>query len=391
MRIAHVANTDYFCAFLLRNQLKAIRDDDHEVEVVCGSGPMVPSLESDGFRVHVIDNSRRIDPLADARTLIRYVRLFRREDYDLVHTHNPKLNALASVAARIAGIPRVVSTLHGLYSHEGQSPWVRGVWRTFEAVSARLSDIVLCQSAEDVRTARWRRIVPDGRLRRLGNGVDLTRFSPHRIGSEDRAALRRRLSVRPEERVVGFVGRLVREKGVMELLEAVRARPSWRLLLVGPDESGVKRDAIASEILASRPRVTWLGLQVDMPAFYAAMDVAALPSRREGLPRSLVEAAAMCVPSVATDIRGCREVIVPGRTGLLVPTRDPAALRSALDALMGDPARRRGMALAARSRARELFDERAVLERIERAYREIPLMRAPSPSCTLPAAPSARS
>jgi len=390
MRIAHVANTDYFCAFLLRDQLKALRDDEHEVDVVCGDGPMVAALESDGFRVHLVENSRRIDPLADTRTLARYIRLFRREGYDLVHTHNPKVNALASVAARIAGVPRVVSTLHGLYSHEGQSPWVRGVWRAFEAASARLSDIVLCQSAEDVRTARWRRIVPDQRLRRLGNGVDLARFSPRRIGAEDRAALRRRIGVRTGERVVGFVGRLVREKGVMELLEAVRARPGWRLLLVGPDESGVKRDAIASKILGSHPTVTWLGLQADMPALYAAMDVAALPSHREGLPRSLVEASAMCIPSVATDIRGCREVIVPGRTGLLVPVGDPAALRSALDALMGDSARRHRLGLAARSRARELFDERAVLERIGRAYREIPLMRASTSSCVLPAAPSAR-
>jgi glycosyltransferase involved in cell wall biosynthesis len=390
MRIAHVANTDYFCAFLLRGQLRALRDDGCEVDVVCGDGPMLESLESDGFRVHVVENSRRIDPLADARTLVRYVRLFRREGYDLLHTHNPKVNALASAAARIAGIPRVVSTVHGLYSHDGQSPWVRSVWRAFEAASARLADIVLCQSAEDVRTARWRRIIPDQRLRRLGNGVDLMRFSPHRIGAEDRAALRRRIGVRPEERVVGFVGRLVYEKGLMELLEAARARPGWRLLLVGPDECGAKRDAISPEILASRPDVTWLGLQEDMPALFAAMDVAALPSHREGLPRSLVEASAMGLPAVATNIRGCREVIDPGRTGLLVPPRDPAALRSALEALMEDPARRRRLGRAARSRAREIFDERAVLERIERAYREIPLMGVSPPTCVFPAAQSAR-
>ena len=216
------------------------------------------------------------------------------------------------------------------------------------------------------------------------------RFSPHRIGAEDRAALRRRIGVRPGERVVGFVGRLVYEKGLMELLEAARARPGWRLLLVGPGECGAKRDAIAPEILASRPDVTWLGLQEDMPALFAAMDVAALPSHREGLPRSLVEASAMGIPAVATDIRGCREVIDPGRTGLLVPPRDPGALRSALEALMEDPARRRRLGRAARSRAREVFDERAVLERIERAYREIPLMRVSPPSCVFPAAQSAR-
>ena len=127
-----------------------------------------------------------------------------------------------------------------------------------------------------------------------------------------------------------------------------------------------------------------------MPPLYAAMDVMALPSYREGFPRSLVEASAMGLPSVATDIRGCREAIVPGRTGLLVPPRDPGALRSALDALLGDPPRRRRLALAARGRARELFDEEAVLERIGRAYREIPLMRPSPPACVLPAAQSAR-
>lgn len=79
MRIAHVANTDYFCAFLLRGQLQALREEDHDVEVVCGGGPMVRKLEADGFRVHVVENSRRIDPLSDMRTLSHYVRLFRRE------------------------------------------------------------------------------------------------------------------------------------------------------------------------------------------------------------------------------------------------------------------------------------------------------------------------
>jgi glycosyltransferase involved in cell wall biosynthesis len=390
MRIAHVANTDYFCAFLLRGQLHALRDDDHEVEVVCGDGPMVKALETDGFRVHVVENSRRIDPLSDVRTLTRYVRLFRREAYDLVHTHNPKVNALASLAARFAGVPRIVSTVHGLYSHEGQAPLIRGFWRAFESASARLSDIVLCQSAEDVRTARWRRIVPDHRLRSLGNGVDLTRFSPRRISMEDRAALRRRIGVGRREHVVGFVGRLVREKGVLELLEAVRSRPGWRLLLIGPDERGVKRDAISPEMLTSHPNVTWLGLQADMPPLYAAMDVVALPSHREGFPRSLVEASAMGRPSVATDIRGCREVVVAGQNGLLVPVRDPASLRSAIEALMGDATRRHRLGLAGQRRARVLFDERAVLERIGRAYREIPLMGDSRPTCVFPAAQSAR-
>ncbi|MDX1649974.1 MAG: glycosyltransferase family 4 protein, partial [Myxococcota bacterium] len=370
---------------LLRSQLRALVRAGFAVDVICGPGALVDALAADGFRVHVVRNSRRLDPAADLRTLRAYVSLFRRERYDLVHTHNPKVNLLASLAARVAGVPRVVSTVHGLYSHEGQGALARRVWRGFEAASARLADLVLCQSVEDVRTARWDRVVPDERLRPLGNGIDLTRFHPGRLGREDRDALRRRLGVAPGERVVGFVGRLVREKGVVELVEAAAQQRGLRLWLIGPDERGAKADALRPEDLAGAPHVTWLGLQRDMPPLYAALDVAALPSWREGFPRSLLEAAAMGRPIVATRIRGCREAVEDGRTGLLVPVRRPAALREALGVLLADPARRRRMGRAARLRAEEAFDEEAVFERIVRAYREIPLpasalpLRAPAP------------
>lgn len=371
LRIAHIANTDYFCVFLLRNQLRVARDAGHDVEVVCGDGPLIDRLSAEGFPVHVVPNSRRIDPWADLRTLTRYIALFRRRRFDLIHTHNPKINALAALAARVAGVRSVVSTVHGLYSHDGQRPVVRRSWRALERASAQLADLVLCQSAEDVRTARWSRIVPDARLRRLGNGVDLERFSPDRFGRDDREALRRRLGIRPGEHCVGFVGRMVAEKGIPELVESVRGRRGWRLLLVGPDERGVKRDALDPAALAAAENVTWLGLQADLPPLYAAMDVLTLPSHREGLPRTLLEAQAMARPIVATRVRGCREAIEAGHTGLLVPPAAPRSLRQALDALAGDPGRRRRLGAAGRGRARRLFDERAVFERIALAYREL--------------------
>ncbi len=384
MRIAHVANTDYFCAFLLGSQLRALREQGHEVHVVCGPGPLVASLRREGWAVHVVANSRRIDPVADARTLTRYVTLFRRQAYDVVHTHNPKVNALASLGARLAGVPRVVSTVHGLYSHEGQRRLARGVWRAFEALSARMADLVLCQSAEDVRTARWRRIVPDERLRALGNGVDLERFSPHRFSRDERMALRRRLGVARRERVVAFVGRLVREKGVAELLAAAGGRRALHVWLVGPDERGAKRDALDPARLAGQGGVRWLGLQPDPAPFVAAADVVALPSHREGFPRSLLEASALGRPIVASAIRGCREAVIDRHTGLLVPPRRPDALRRALEALLGDPVRAATLGRAARARALARFDERAVFERIALAYRELAL---PAAQAALPRRP----
>ncbi|MEM7411662.1 MAG: glycosyltransferase family 4 protein [Myxococcota bacterium] len=371
MRIAHVANTDYFCAFLLRPQLREARAAGHDVHVVCGPGPMVETLRRDGFRVHLVENSRRIEPLEDLRTLGRYVRLFRRERFELIHTHNPKINALAALAARMVGVRSVVSTVHGLYSHEGQRPWVRRTWRTLERNSARLADLVLCQSAEDVRTARQQRIVSNDRLRSLGNGIDIARFSPTRFGRDDRDAIRRSLGFGPDDFVVGFVGRLVREKGIPELLLATAARRGWRLLLVGPDERGVKRDALDPAVFAGHAGARWIGLQSDLPPLYAAMDVATLPSHREGLPRTLLEAQAMATPVVATRTRGCREAVVDGQSGWLVPTRRPRALGAALEALAKDPALRLRLGLAGRDRAERLYDEQAVFDRIELAYREL--------------------
>jgi glycosyltransferase involved in cell wall biosynthesis len=371
VRIAHVANTDYFCAFLLSGQLDALRRAGHEVEVVCGDGPLLHELRERGFPVNVVANSRRIDPLADARTLAEYIALFRRKRFDLVHTHNPKVNALAALAARIAGVRRVVSTVHGLYSHDGQRPLARRAWRSIERASARLADLVLCQSAEDVRTARRKRIVSDDRLRRLGNGVDLDRFSPARFGAEDRDAVRRRLGVRPGQHLIGFVGRLVREKGIPELLGVAAQRGHWRLWVVGPDERGLKRDAVSPAEFSAAGNVQWLGLQADLPPLYAAMDVVVLPSHREGLPRTLLEASAMARPIVATRVRGCREAVAAGETGLLVPPSAPRRLREALESLLPDAARRLSLGAAARRRAARLFDERAVFERIDLAYNEL--------------------
>ncbi len=386
MRILHVTNTDYFCAFLLRSQLLALREQGHEVEICCGPGPLVEDLRREGFPTHVVASSRRLDPVADLRSLAGYLALLRRRDYDLVHTHNPKVNALGCLAARWAGVPRVVSTLHGLYSHDGQRPLARRVWRSLEAASSRLADLVLCQSAEDVRTARRGRIVPDERLRALGNGVDLARFAPERFGGEDRAALRRRLGLAPGERAVGFVGRLVREKGVLELHAAVGERRGWRLFLIGPDEAAAKSDAIPPAALERPGRVRWLGLQRDMPPLYAALDALVLPSHREGFPRSLIEAAAMGRPAVATSIRGCREVVRHRETGLLVPVGSPRDLRAALESVLGDPARLRRLGRAARRHARASFDERAVFERVSRAYRELPIAEAPRLAASLPGA-----
>jgi glycosyltransferase involved in cell wall biosynthesis len=246
-----------------------------------------------------------------------------------------------------------------------------------ERLAARCSDSILSQNEEDIGTAIAERIAPPELLKWLGNGIDVTRFDRRRLSDESLQALREEIGLEADSRVVGFVGRLVEEKGILDLLEAAKSVaatvPEARFLIVGPyDEE--KPDALRSDV-AERYGITdrcrFLGMRDDMPELYALMDVLVLPSYREGFPRAPMEASAMGVPAVVTDIRGCRETVEPGVNGLLVPVGDVDALARALVELLTDEPRRRRMGEAGRAIAEERFDEQKVFERVLEEYERL--------------------
>jgi ribosomal protein S18 acetylase RimI-like enzyme len=240
-----------------------------------------------------------------------------------------------------------------------------------EWVAARCSDLDLYQSAEDLSWARRLRIARPDRSVRLGNGVDLERFRPTLLAEHDRRALRTELGFDDDDVVVGTVGRMVREKGYLELFDAARRIrsevPRVRFLVVG-EPDGQKEDALDASALASARRdVVVTGWRRDVPELLATMDVFVLPSWREGLPRSAIEAAASGLPLVLTDIRGCREVIRDGVEGFLVPPRDAHELSAAIERLTSDVELRERMGKAARARAEDRFDERRVTDMVVRS------------------------
>jgi glycosyltransferase involved in cell wall biosynthesis len=210
------------------------------------------------------------------------------------------------------------------------------------------------------------------RARFLGNGVDLTRFDPTRVGPRVRAEVRSELGIDADTIVVGAVGRLVAEKGYRELFEAMERLPDrFRLVVVGGDDPEKPDSLDAGTVQRARDHgVQFLGHRDDVDRLYAAMDVFALASHREGFPRTAMEASAMGLPIVATDVRGCREVVDPGCTGTLVPRRDPAGLAGALLGF-DDAELRARMGRAASQRARDHFDERRVVETVLATYRQV--------------------
>ena len=360
-RLVHVTTADISLSLLLGPQLRAFRDAGYEVIGASAPGPFVAELESWGIEHRPLAHATRaMAPHRDAAALAELYRLFRDLRPAVVHTHNPKPGVYGRLAARAARVPAVVNTVHGLYALPEDSWRKRTVVYSLERLAARGSDAELVQNPEDIDTL-LRIGVPSSKVRLLGNGVDLDRFTLP--DPTVRAEVRAELGVGPDTVVCGVVGRLVWEKGYREVFAAARrlrtTAPDALVVVVGPDDpqkaDGVDAAAIAA---AEADGVRFLGMRDDVERLYAGMDLYVLASYREGFPRSAMEAAASGLPVVATDIRGCRQVVESGRTGLLVPVRDAVALGEAIATIAHDADLRRAMAVRARAKAEAEFDQR---------------------------------
>ena len=375
--VAHLTTVDLSLWFLLLAQLRAVRDAGGVAIGISAPGPWAEKLEAEGIRhLPLRSSTRSADPLADLRAARELAAILRREQIDVLHTHNPKPGVYGRITGRLVGVPIVVNTVHGLYAQE-TDPWPRrAAVYGLEALAARCSDAELLQNPEDLALMQRLHLTRHARL--LGNGIDLTRFDRTRVGETTRAALRSEWGVDDATVVVGAVGRLVAEKGYPELFEAVASLPHdrYRLVVVGDDDPE-KPDALDRPTVqrAREHGVVFLGPRTDVERVLSGFDIFAQPSHREGFPRAAMEAAAMGLPIVATDIRGCRQVVDAGSTGLLVPVEAPSALATAIAALGEDPDRRRAMAAAARATAEARFDERRVVERVLQTYREVALRK----------------
>lgn len=372
--VVHITTTDMSLDWLLGPQLRAFAASGYEVIGMSAAGEHVPNLTAMGIdHVDVGAFTRSTNPFHDLRAFGQLVRLLHELQPDIVHTHNPKPGILGRIAARLTRTALVVNTQHGLWA-QPTDRWQRRLpVYAAERIAAAFGDVELVQNPEDVATLVDTLHVPARRVRLLGNGVDLGRFDPAAVGADIRPGLRREWGIGDHEVLCLVVGRLVREKGIVELLEAahdLRERGvAVRCVVVGPTDPD-KSDAIESGVFerAADDGVVFTGTRTDMPECYAAADIFLTASWREGFPRSAMEAAAMGLPTVATDIRGNRQVIADGETGLLVGVRDPAGIAAAVQRLVDDAELRSAMAAAARRRAVAEFDQQLIIDRTLDAY-----------------------
>ena len=368
MKILELCAVDFTLYHFLMPLIRGISSRDHEVVAACAEGSRAEEVRTQGVRVESIPFSRRI---LDFRQHLRSYRalseLLRREKFDIVHVHTPIAAAIGRLAAWRVGVPKVVYTAHGFYFHEHMRFWKRWLFIGMEWLLGRITDVLFTQAEEDATAARRYRLCRGGVIKAIHNGVDPARFFPSRDPIAQ-SEMRARNSTTTDACVIVVVGRLVEETGYSELLAAF-LEVDATLWVVGERLASDHAQDIVSDIervqghAELEEKVRFLGERTDVPEILRAADIFVLPSHREGMPRSIIEAMMTGLPVVATNIRGSREEVLHDHTGLLVPVRAPAALAAALDQLVSDRTLRISMGMAGRARALEVFNESGVVAR----------------------------
>ena len=341
-------------ALLLETELAEDVAAGHTVFGISAAGPYVERVEKVGVtHVPVSSLTRSWNLHADIAGFFELFRTIQQMHLDVLHTHTPKAGVMGRIAGRLAGVPVVVNTCHGLWARPDDSVGKRTFVYAAEGLAARFSDFELFQNAQDMSTLGS--VLKRGRARVVGNGVDLDHVRPDREG---RRRVRAEWGIGDDEIVVGTIGRRVREKGLAEFADAAhRLKDTAVFVWVGPED-----DTDIDTHVPHEDAVRFVGERSDMPAVYSALDIFVLASYREGFSRAAMEAAACGAAMVLTDIRGCREIGHDAEHLLLVPPKDGIALTDGIERLLDDPDLRARLGTAALGRAHAEFDQRRVAQ-----------------------------
>ena len=382
MKILHICAVGPTAQTLLLPQIKYFLSQGLEVEIACSPGEEVEQLQKGGYKVNPVQIERKISLFSNLKSIYQLTKIIRQNQYDLVHVHTPIAAVLGRIAAKLAGVKHIVYTSHGLPFHDLSSPKQYFFYSKIEKFIAYITDLILSQNHEDISTAKKIGLCPPEKLAYLGNGVDIERFRREHLETEHQMQLRQSLGI-PEtsDLIIGTIGRLTRKKGGEYLIEAVAKLlpqfPNLHVLFIG-GELSTDPEPFQAELmerihaLGINKNVTLTGERQDIPELLGLLDIFTLPTfSPEGLPRSIVEAMSMTLPVVTTDIRGCREAVLHGKTGLIVPPCDSEQLAKALATLLSNPKLRQTYGEASRERVETEYDEEIVFKRLREYYKEL--------------------
>ena len=370
MKILQVTSVDFALKKFLFPLIDEMKKQGFNVHIACNKGENAQEYH-DQYTIHHIPFTRNYNMMNHLLNVGRLVKLMRKEQYDVVHAHTPLASLVARLAAKIAGVGTIVYTAHGFYFHEHMNPYIYKVFYGLEKIWGKyFTHYIFLQSMEDYQLALENQFNNPERIYLIGNGVSAEKFDPQRY---DRTKLRAEMGLNEKDIVIMFVGRLVKEKGISELVKACemihhQGYYQVKLVLVGGAVEGDRDRMNLDELMTTSPlklhdHLHILGLRSDIPQLLSICDIFTLPSYREGLPRSIIEAMAMGKPIIATNIRGCREEVIPGENGYLCEVQNSQDLDEKLLRLIESPNKRNRFGLKSREVFLQNYDEQLVLER----------------------------
>lgn len=373
--ILHVVNIYFVIPYFLGGQFEYFRELGYELDVVCSGSPyLAPYARQHNFGYREIPILRSINPIQDFKSIRQICRYIKDRQVGIVVGHTPKGGLLSMVAAWLMRVPKRVYFRHGLV-YQTSTGLKRFILMSVDRLASLLATKIVCVSPSVLEQSIKDKLSPAHKQIVLGkgtcSGVDTQgKFNPQNINPEKMSLLRQKWGVEDSDWVVGYTGRLVRDKGIMELVDALDLvkvnNPRLKLLLVGMFE---ERDALPQEVqnrIKNDPQIVWTDFQnEDMEYFYAMMNVYVLMSFREGFPTGTLEAQSMGVPVITTRVTGCCDSIVEGETGAFV-SREPEELGKVIKAMSEGEIT--FSAERTRSWVMDNFDNLRVWEEIKKLY-----------------------
>jgi glycosyltransferase involved in cell wall biosynthesis len=383
-RVVHVVTSDR-AVTLMRGQLQFLQQHGFDVTLICSPGEWLEAVgRTQNVGIIEVPIAREIAPLKDLLSLWRLWRIMRALRPAVTNVGTPKAGLLGGCAAWLTGVPCRFYTLRGL-RFETLNGLRRKVLVFAERMACNFSHRVICVSQSLREKASALGLATPERTLVFGsgssNGVDASRFAPTPERTTRAAELRCELGIPPHAPILGFVGRLTRDKGIPELVESFlklsEQFPDLRLLLLGPSKEEDPIDGKTRRVLDTHPRIILAGETLDTAPFYALMDILVLPSHREGFPNVILEAYAAGKPVVAARATGTIDAVVDGETGLLFPIGDVAALVRCLQRLLGDKVAATKLASSGQELIKREFRQEMVWNALSEEYWRLLQMRYP--------------
>ena len=323
---------------LLEGQL-AFMNQYYKIIAISSKGSILESLaKTENIRVHPIDMTRKITPFKDLVSLIQMYCFFKKEQPQIVHTHTPKAGTLGMIAAKLAGVKIRMHTVAGLPLLEKKG-FKRKILNLVEKITYCCATNIYPNSFGLMNIIKEKKICNSNKLKVIANGssngIDLEYFNPDLFTLESISQLKSDLNITPDDFVFLYIGRIVSDKGINELIDAFdmisQKDKNIKLILVGSEESNLDPISSKSSVkINSNINIIRVGYQKDVRPYLNISNVLVFPSYREGFPNTVIQACAMMLPAIVTDINGCNEIVINNHNGIVIPVKDRKALYLAM-------------------------------------------------------------